>query len=99
MCVYSACGDAFYDKWKDVPPYTPYNPFKNIPSSYPPFIPEEPKSGRILTKEEIELLEKLLQKAKEFDEANGLKDCEMEEKKQKIRDLCKEWQLPPPNFP
>lgn len=79
MCVYSMIMDHFDDKWRS-PPYQPY-PLPNIlPISLP--IPEKQ-----LTDEEIIEFRKLLDRAKEYDERTGQKDCELENKKDRLKKL------------
>lgn len=85
MCAVSMIGDKYTQGW----PENPLNPWKIDP--YPqPFIPGGISQQVIpqavsraefdaLKKEVIEL-KKLLVAAKQFDEATGQKDCEMEDK-------------------
>lgn len=41
-----------------------------------------------ITQKEVEELRKLLKRAKEYDERTGQKDCELEDKKRRIKDLA-----------
>jgi hypothetical protein len=46
--------------------------------------------GPPVTQEEIDEFRRLLERAREYDKRNNEPDCEMESKKQKLRDLAKE---------
>ena len=72
MCVVSMIGD----QWRG-----------NFPASYPTF-PEVSKVEFEALRREVEELKKLLVAAKNFDEATGQKDCEMEEKIKFIRQVA-----------
>ena len=72
MCVVSMIGDT----WKG-----------NFPTTYPTF-PEVSKVEFEALRREVEELKKLLVAAKNFDEATGQKDCEMEEKIKFIRQVA-----------
>ena len=72
MCVVSMIGD----QWKG-----------NFPTIYPKF-PEVTKSEFHTLKKEVEELKKLLIAAKQFDEATGQKDCEMEDKIKFIKQVA-----------
>lgn len=72
MCVVSMIGD----QWKG-----------NFPTMYPTF-PQVSKSEFDALKKEVEELKKLLISAKQFDEATGQKDCEMEEKIKFIKQVA-----------
>jgi hypothetical protein len=90
MCVYSLIGDHYWDKtapWREpstypriFPPIVPLPPY--IPIYKPPSIEE----FRRLIKE----MEELLVKAKKYDEENNQKECDLKEKKDRIRKLCEE---------
>lgn len=73
--------DYYLDKWNQ-PPY------KSTPEPITWPIPQPVVSP--LTEQEITELRKLLQRAKEYDEKTNQKDCELEEKKEKLRKLAKE---------
>jgi hypothetical protein len=79
MCVMSMVYDYYQDKWKQPLQY-PIYPTWIIPSSLPPQ----------LTPEELAEFRKLLERAKKYDEENNQKDCELEEKKKKLRELAAE---------
>lgn len=86
MCVVSMVMDHYTDKWNQWnPPIMPYTaePLRYWPIPIP--IPE-PK----ITDEEIREFRKLLERARKYDKDNGEPDCEMEEKKEKLRKLAAE---------
>jgi hypothetical protein len=100
MCVYSMIVD-YERKW--VPEHYPWYEPHTLPWNPLPFIPND-KNGIELPgtpppgptpeefdalKDEVKELRKLLQAAKEFDEATGQHDCEAEEKVRFIKDLAK----------
>ena len=89
MCVVSMIADHYWDKWKDrtPAPYYPTQPFNPIPGQ--PFIPQTPWIPAI-TPEEIAEFRKLLECAREYDRKNGEPDCELEEKKQRLKKLAEE---------
>lgn len=81
MCVYSMIVDHYRDKW--IPgwpqPSTPWIP------SYPP----PPKPADI--DKQMEEFKKLLERAKEYDKRNNEPDCDLESKKEALRELAKHW--------
>lgn len=84
MCVYSMIADHYIDKW--VP--TPYK----YPTTSPPIVlPDFPvgTTKKVPTIEEIQEMLELLKKAKEYDEKTNQKDCELEEKKEALRQVAK----------
>jgi hypothetical protein len=88
MCVVSMISDHYYDKWRrlvpepyEVPqPYRPVNPWLPTPSVKPTVPP--------ISDEEIEEFRRLLERAREYDRANNEPDCEMEEKKRRLKELA-----------
>lgn len=97
MCVYSMIADHFHDKWT-TPPYKwpfdqpPQQPQPIVPVPYP--MPLPIPMSRPITQEEVDELRRLLEKAKKYDEETGQKDCEIEEKKDKLRKLADEFGIP-----
>lgn len=81
MCVYSVITDWKYDEW-----FKRYIP-QPLPRPLPPIV-EEPKP--LPTQEEIDEFRRLLEKAREYDKKMNQPDCELEEKRQKIRKLAEE---------
>lgn len=96
MCAVSMVGDFYTDKWQK--PYTPFSP---PPVQWPTLIPSEgiktmPVTTSPVTREEFEQLRKdvadmkeLLIRAKKYDEDNGEKDCEMDEKVALLKQMAK----------
>lgn len=77
MCVVSMIMDHYNDKWPKPSEIKPYFPPQPIP--YP----------NLPTQAEIDEFRKLLERAREYDKNNNEPDCELEEKKEKIRELAK----------
>lgn len=79
MCVVSMVMDHFHDKWKDyqLPPVTPL-PWGSVNITYPSPI----------TPEEINEFRKLLERAREYDKKNNEPDCELQEKKELVKQLA-----------
>lgn len=98
MCIVSNIGDGFYNDWKRRYPYWPeVYPKKervDITEIMKTLSPNKDKRVDELEKEikdiktQLELLIKLLGIGKEYDEATGQKDCEVEEKVKLIKQLC-----------
>lgn len=89
MCVVSMISDHFHDKWNDFYKYTsPPVPEAPLPPWLNPPVP--PSTTPTLTEEEVAELRKLLDRAREYDERNGEPDCELEEKKERLRKLAEE---------
>lgn len=84
MCVVSNHYDYYYDKWKK------YEPFEWPPHIEPltPLTPYTPR--KFVTQEDIDEFHKLLDRAREYDKKHNQPDCELEEKKEKLRKLAKE---------
>lgn len=82
MCVVSMVMDYYSDKW-----YERLQRPLNIPPmpKWPPYTPE-PR----LTEEEVKEFRELLRRAREYDKKNNEPDCELEEKKEKVRKLAEE---------
>lgn len=74
MCVVSMIYDYHYDKW-----WERYN-IQPVTLPVLPFI----------TPEEIVEFRKLLERAREYDKKNNQPDCELDEKKEKLKKLAKE---------
>lgn len=81
MCVVSMIMDHTHEEW---------NPrrWKMVPEVVP--IPDHLKPPPPVTREEIEEFRRLLERAREYDRRHNEPDCELEEKRQKLRDLAKE---------
>ena len=96
MCSYSMIADHFHDKWTQppyvVPPPRPMDP-QPVPNvmPYPIYVPQP--LPRPITQDEVDELRELLRKAKEYDKKTNQEDCELEEKKEKLRKLAREYGL------
>ena len=81
MCSVSMIMDHQHDIWKDryfTIPTVPGFPFQ--PAPMPP----------LPTAQEIEEFRRLLDRAREYDRKNNEPDCELEEKRQKLKKMAKE---------
>jgi hypothetical protein len=88
MCVVSMVMDHQWDEWnRRYPrPFQPpvINPFAPLPIPAPvPVLPPP-------TPEEIAEFRRLLERAREYDRRNNEPDCELAEKRQRLKDLAKE---------
>jgi hypothetical protein len=84
MCVVSMIFDHFGDKWgKWVPPAHPA-PTYPVPMPYPVPVP----APSPISPEEVEEFRKLLERAREYDRAHSQPDCELEEKRKKVKELA-----------
>ena len=88
MCTVSNIGDIYRDGWPNRHPSIP-DPFK-WPQSTPPTYPSVSQQEFDALKEEVKQLKKLLKAAKEYDEATGQPDCEMEDKVKFLR-IIADW--------
>lgn len=86
MCTVSMIMDHYYDKWYPLLPPTSPLPTPLTPLPVPVPVPVVP----LITPEEIEEFRKLLDRAREYDRKNNEPDCELYEKKQRLRELAKE---------
>lgn len=87
MCVVSLITDHYHDKWQEKlisKPQLPYKP--TIPPFQFPPINIEPQ----ITDEEIREFRTLLERAREYDKRNNEPECELESKKQRVRELAEE---------
>lgn len=94
MCAVSMIGDGFKKNWPDNP-NNPWQIDQLLPSYPKPLGPNQtsifsPVSQQEFDalKKEVQELRKLLEAAKEYDDAAGQKDCEMEEKVDFIKKLA-----------
>lgn len=79
MCTVSMIYDHFHEKWKWIEVPKP----DLTPLVYPPPPPVPP-----ISREEIEEFRKLLERAREYDRKHNQPDCELEEKRQKLKELA-----------
>lgn len=80
MCTMSMIMDHKYDEWNRryvAPPFDPNAPYPTQPRSVPP-----------ITQEEVDEFRRLLERARQYDKDHNQPDCELEEKRQKIRELA-----------
>ncbi len=87
MCVVSMITDFYYEKWKEqiIPP-----PWDNNGKIIPPQggSGTSPPTTPAITPEEIEEFRKLLERAREYDKKNSEPECEMQSKKDLIKELA-----------
>lgn len=83
MCVYSMIADYYQDKWKKLWENVPYVPPTTLPA---PIIFPQPQ----ITQEELKEFRELLERAKKYDKENNQKDCELDSKKETLRQLAKQ---------
>lgn len=86
MCVVSMVMDHKYDEWHEryIQPFIWPKPVPALPDVPVPVLPSMP------TQAEIDEFRRLLERAREYDRKNGEPDCELEEKRQKLRELAKQ---------
>lgn len=83
MCVVSMIMNHYSEKWGPTPPTVVPLPHIISPPSPPIKFP-------FITKEEIDEFRRLLERAREYDRRNNEPDCELEEKKRKVRELAEQ---------
>ena len=82
MCTVSMIYDHYHDKWKQPPYVPPYVPTPFVPNVIPnPYVSP-------ITPAEIEEFRKLLDRAREYDKTHNQPDCELEEKRKKVKELA-----------
>lgn len=82
MCVVSMVMDHYWDKWNKPQPVQqpfPFNPYPVMPQIVP-----QPQ----ITPEEVAEFKRLLERAREYDKKHNEPDCELEEKKSRIKQLA-----------
>lgn len=89
MCVYSMIVDHYGDKWyKRIPqPWTepavqPSAPYVPYPVYTPVVVPQ-------ISPADIAEFYELLRKAREYDKKHGEPDCELDEKKERLKSIAK----------
>lgn len=92
MCVMSLVMDHRYNEWQRR--YYPMNPVLPIENPAPSYstVPTQTEywPPSIPTQEEIDEFRRLLEKAREYDKEHNEPDCEIEEKREKLRKLAVE---------
>lgn len=80
MCVVSMIYDHYHDKWRQYFP-PPSNPWVT-----PTVQPVQPP----ISQEEIAEFRKLLERARQYDKDHNQPDCELEEKRKKLKELSEQ---------
>lgn len=80
MCTVSMIMDHYEDSWR--------RRFVQPPIEWPYTSPSVPPAPKMPTQAEIDEFRRLLERAREYDKRNGEPDCELEEKRQRIKDLA-----------
>jgi hypothetical protein len=81
MCAVSMIMDARGDDWQRRWLQ------RQLEDQYRPYVQPTPP---IVTQQEIDEFRRLLERAREWDKEHGQPDCEMEEKREKLRSLAKD---------
>lgn len=82
MCAVSMIMDHFGEKWGQIGQPPPNWPPPTNPSPY------QQLGSPQITPQEIAEFRKLLERARKYDKENNQPDCELEQKKQLVRDLA-----------
>jgi hypothetical protein len=85
VCVYSMVVDHYYDDWFQRRWTTTVPDFEIRPVVVPAALP-----WQVPTQAEIDEFRKLLDRAREYEKRNNEPDCELEEKKARVRKLAEE---------
>lgn len=87
MCVVSMVMDHYWDKWQ---PYkVPFpSPYEQPATIYPPVQPIVTRP--LIPQADIDEFYKLLNRARDYDKKNNEPDCELDEKKERLKKLAKE---------
>lgn len=90
MCSVSMIGDHYRDMWQPKPWY-PSLPAVPMPQTSPIIInqPEISRAEFDELKRQVLEMKELLKRAKKYDEDNGEKDCEIDEKMDVLRRIAK----------
>jgi hypothetical protein len=88
MCTVSMVMDHYWEKWRYLPGVTPTVPY--VPTVIPVSIVPAPA----ISPAEVEEFRRLLERAREYDRANGEPDCELAEKRERIKGLADELGVP-----
>ncbi len=81
MCIYSYVVDQKFDEWEKY-----LNKHKDVNPMPLPYIP----IPQLPSQEEINEFHELLRRARKYDKKHNEPDCEVEEKKEKLRKLAQE---------
>lgn len=85
MCMVSMIYDHYNDKWKKFLEPQPQPIMVPVPNPYPPY-----PVVKMPSQEEINEFYELLKRAREYDKKHNQPNCELEEKKEKLRKLAEE---------
>lgn len=91
MCVVSMIMDHFSDEWNRRYP-RPFEPIP-MPQPNPPWpgpLPYPQPQPRGPTQEEVDEFRRLLERARKYDQEHNQPDCELEEKRRKIKELAEQ---------
>jgi hypothetical protein len=81
MCFVSVVMQHKYDEW--------YQRYQNPQPTYiPPVTPYVPAIVPMPSAQEVDEFRRLLDRAREYDKKMGQPDCELEEKRQQLRNLA-----------
>lgn len=87
MCSVSMIMDHYHDQWyKRLNPGPAITPWPFVFPVVPPVVPFVMPPSQ----QEIEEFRQLLERARQYDKDHGQPDCELEDKRRKIRELAKE---------
>ncbi len=84
MCVVSMVMDHYHDKWwRLFPPPQPW-----VAPAMPPAAPLQPAPA--ISPAEVDEFRRLLERAREYDRLHNQPDCELDEKREKLRKLARD---------
>lgn len=87
MCVMSMIMDHYTDEWSSRRPRrNPYNDPGTWPRTPRPWVVPPPQ----VTDEQLAEFKRLLDRAREYDKLTGQPDCELDEKRKRLKDLARE---------
>ncbi len=81
MCVFSMIADHYDDKWRKK-----LDRIKTLPVVFPLPVPPTPQ----IPQTDLDEFYKLLERAREYDKKNNQPDCELTEKKEKLKELARQ---------
>jgi hypothetical protein len=85
MCVMSMIMDHYGDKWQPLVPPATY------PVSVPwPVVLPATAPVPLVSPEEVAEFRRLLERAREYDRRNNEPDCELAEKRERVKDLARQ---------
>jgi hypothetical protein len=98
MCVVSMIIDHYGDKWRDrypdwqsPQPYTPTETPEKQRRRFMEFVERtKPVEVPAISQAEIEEFRQLLERAREYDKRNNEPECELDEKKEAVKQIAKQ---------